>query len=128
MRNVIIATMLSLSVILSACGAGNSNGAAAAVKGYINALASKDETALVSLSCAEWEPDAIVELDSFQLVTATLDGLSCQQTGADRDTALVDCQGKMLLSYNGEPQELNLSTRTYEVVEQGGDWLVCGVR
>ena len=128
MRNVIIATMLSLSVILSACGAGNSNGAVVAVEGYINALASKDETALVSLSCAEWESDAIIELDSFQLVTVKLDGLSCQHTGTDNGTALVDCQGKMLMSYNGEPQELDLSTRTYEVVEQGDDWLVCGVR
>lgn len=128
MRNIIIATMLNLSVILSACGAGNSNGAAVAVEGYINALAGKDETTLASLSCAEWEPDAIVELDSFQLVTVTLDGLSCQQTDTDNVTALVDCQGKMLMSYNGEPQELDLSTRTYEVVEQGGDWLVCGVR
>lgn len=128
MYNKLIFLLIGLSLILSACKGGDSNGTVAAVEGYINALASKDQASLVSLSCAEWESDAIVELDSFQLVTVTVDGLACQQTGTDGNVTLVDCQGKFLMSYNGEPQELDLSTRTYQVVEQGGDWLVCGVR
>ena len=128
MRNTIIAAMLGLSVFLSACGAASSTGAVEAVEGYVNALANKDEAALASLSCADWESDAIIELDSFQLVTITLEGFACQQTGTDDEFTLVDCQGKMLLSYNNEAQELDLSTRTYQVVDQGGDWLVCGVR
>ena len=129
MRNIIILTMLGLSIILSSCGAeASSNGAAEAVEGYINAIVSNDEAKLISLSCADWESDALIELDSFQLVNITLDGFACQQTGTDGEITLVDCQGKMLLSYNNEAQELDLSTRTYQVVEQGGDWLVCGVR
>ena len=129
MRNIIILTMLGFSIILSACGAeAGSNGAAEAVEGYVNAIVSNDEAKLISLSCADWESDALIELDSFQLVTITLDGFACQQTGTDSEFTLVDCQGKMLLSYNDEAQELDLSTRTYQIVEQGGDWLVCGVR
>jgi len=127
-RNMIIAVVLGLSIFLSACGAASSNGAVDAVEGYVNALANKDEAALVSLSCADWESDATIELDSFQLVTITLDSFACQQTGTDGEFSLVDCKGKMLLSYNEEAQELDLSTRTYQVVEQDGDWLVCGVR
>ena len=121
--------MLGFSIIFSACGAeASSNGAAEAVEGYVNAIVSNDEAKLISLSCADWESDALIELDSFQLVNITLDGFACQQTGTDGEITLVDCQGKMLLSYNNEAQELDLSTRTYQVVEQGGDWLVCGVR
>lgn len=127
MRNKLIFLVIGLSLILSACGT-DSSGATQAVEGYITALANKDEAVLVSLSCAEWESDAHIELDSFQLVTITLDDFACQQTGTDGEFALVDCQGKMLLSYNNEAQELDLSTRTYQVVEQSGDWLVCGVR
>jgi len=99
-----------------------------AVEGYVNALAGNDEATLSSLSCADWETSALTELDSLQAVTASVDSLSCQQSGTDGDATLVDCTGKMILSYNGEDQELDLSTRTYKVVEQDGNWLVCGVQ
>ncbi len=127
MRNTLIIFMLGLGVTLSACGASES-GAVEAVEGYLNALANKDEARLISLSCADWESNARLELDSFQLVEVTVEGLSCQSGGTDGDTVLVNCQGKFQMSYGGEPQELDLSTRTYEVIQQGGDWLLCGVR
>ncbi len=120
--------MLTLSVILSACGASASGGAAPAVESYITALAAKDQAALISNSCADWEDDALIELDSFQLVEVTVDGMSCQQSGIDSNKTLVDCTGTLNMSYNGEPQSLDLADRTYEVIEQDGDWLVCGVR
>jgi hypothetical protein len=129
MRYLLILSMLGLSILLSACSSSsNSNGAVDAVEGYVNALASNDEAGLSALSCADWETSALTELDSLQAVTAKLDGFSCQQSGTDGSTALVDCKGKMILSYNGEDQELDLSTRTYKVVEEGGNWLVCGTQ
>lgn len=129
MRNIIIAAMLGLSILLSACtSSSNSTGAVDAVEGYVNALVSNDEASISSLSCADWESSALTELDSLQAVTASLEGLSCQQSGTDGDIALVDCEGKMILSYNGEDQELDLSNRTYQVVEEGGNWLVCGTQ
>lgn len=120
--------MLALSILLSACGASASGGATTAVEGYITALANKDQAALISNSCADWEDDALVELDSFALVEVTVDGMSCAESGADGDKTLVDCTGMLNMSYNGEPQSLDLADRTYEVVNQNGDWLVCGVR
>ena len=129
MRYLLILSMLGLSIFLSACGSSaNSTGAKEAVEDYVNALASNDEASLSALSCADWETSALTELDSLQAVTATLDGFSCQQSGTDGETALVNCEGKMILSYNDEDQELDLSTRTYRVVEQNGNWLVCGVQ
>jgi hypothetical protein len=119
--------MLGLGIILPACG-GAGVGAVDAVEDYVRALNAKDEARLISLSCAAWESNALLELDSLELVTTTLEGFSCQESGADGDTVLVDCEGKMILSYQDEDQELDLSTFTYEVVQQGGDWLICGVR
>ena len=129
MQNKIIFLLISLSLILSACGADESAGAAASVEGYITALASKDEAALISNSCADYEDDALLELDSLALVEVSLaDGIACQDAGSDGDKTLVNCTGKLQMSYGGEPQELDFSKLTYEVVNENGNWLVCGTR
>ena len=121
--------MFGLATLLSACGSSaSSSPAVGAVEGYVNAIIANDADKLSALSCADWESDALIELDSLQAVTSTLEGFACQETGTDGDMTLVHCDGKMILSYNGENQELDLSTRTYQVVEQGGDFLVCGIR
>ena len=129
MKKLLLVCMLGLTTLLSACGSGTtSSPAVGAVEGYVNAIIANDADKLSALSCADWESDALIELDSLQAVTSTLEGFACQETGTDGETTLVHCDGKMILSYNGENQELDLSTRTYQVVEQGGDWLVCGVQ
>ncbi|MBI3167610.1 MAG: hypothetical protein HYZ22_03975 [Chloroflexi bacterium] len=128
MRTKLTILMLALSIILSACGASASGGATTAVESYITALATKDEATLISNSCADWEDDALIELDSFALVEVTVEGMSCAKSGTDSDKTLVDCTGMLNMSYNGEPQSLDLADRTYKVVEQDGNWLVCGVR
>jgi hypothetical protein len=116
------------SLLLSACGSSNENAPAKAVEDYLNALVAKDGDRLTTLSCGDWEDDALLELDSFQAVTARLEGLACEQTGTDGDMALVLCNGNIVATYNDEDQELDLSVRTYQVIQEGGDWLVCGTR
>ena len=129
MKRLLFVYIFVFAILLSACGSSaSSSPAVGAVEGYVNAIVANDESKLSSLSCADWESDALIELDSLQAVTSTLEGFACQETGTDGETTLVHCDGKMILSYDGENQELDLSTRTYQVVEQGGDWLVCGVR
>jgi hypothetical protein len=120
---IIIGTLL-----LTACVSNNTNAPAKAVDDYLNALIAKDADRLSTLSCGEWEEDALLELDSFQAVEARLDGVACEQTGTDGNTALVLCNGRIIATYNNEDQELDLSVRTYQVVQEGGEWLVCGVR
>ena len=116
-----------IAIILAAC-ASNTDAPAKAVENYLNALVNKEADKLPTLVCGDWEEDALIELDSFQAVTARLENLSCSQTGTDGDTALVLCSGDIVATYNNEDQQLDLSTRTYQVAQQSGDWLVCGTR
>jgi hypothetical protein len=119
--------VLTANLLLVAC-ASNADAPAKAVENYLNALVEKDADRLSTLVCGDWEEDALIELDSFQAVTARLESAACTQTGTDGETALVDCTGSIIASYNDEDQELDLSVRTYQVTQEGGDWLVCGVR
>ena len=124
---ILILVMVS-NLLLPACASNSNDAPAKAVEDYLNALVAKDSDRLTTLSCSDWEDDALLELDSFQAVTTRLDGMACSQTGTDGDTALVLCKGKIIATYGNEDQEMDLSTRTYQVVQEGGDWLVCGTR
>jgi hypothetical protein len=99
-----------------------------AVENYLTALVEKDANRLATLACSEWEEQALLELDSFQAVETRLEGLTCEQTGTDGETALVLCNGSIIATYDAEDQQLDLAVRTYQVVQEGGEWLVCGTR
>ncbi len=134
----ILAIVLLLGVaagLLAACSGPGSGGAtqtpskaaaAKAVEDYLQGIVSKDVNKVSTLSCKDWEQQAIQELDSLQAVKAALSGVSCAQSGTDGSTALVKCTGKIVITYDNENQELDLSLRTYRVTPSGGDWLVCG--
>jgi len=126
---VILLCLGILAVLLSACGSAvSSDPAARAAETYFEMLVAKDSNRLASLSCAAWESTAIMELDSLQAVETRLEGLACRTTGADGGTTLVSCDGKIVATYDTEDQELDLSVRTYHVVQEGGEYLVCGYR
>ena len=122
--------LLFSSFILSACGGGTSAGDAAgkSAEAYLNALVAGDGDKMSTLSCADWEENALLELDSFMAVEAALEDMVCTQTGTDGDKALVSCQGKIITTYNDEKSEIDLSSRTYEMTQSAGEWLVCGYR
>lgn len=124
----LILLIVFATLTVSACASNNDNAPVQAVEDYLNALVEKDANRLTTLSCGEWEQDALLELDSFQAVTARLEGLACEQTGTDGNTTLVLCNGSIVATYNNEDQQLDLSVRTYQVVDEGGEWLVCGTR
>jgi len=118
-----------MGLLLSACSTAPSAATpAGAVTAYLQALVGMDKNHLSALSCADWESSALQEMDSFQAVKTRLEGLACQSAGTEGATTLVKCQGKIIATYNGEDQALDLSTRTYQVVQQGGEYLVCGYR
>jgi hypothetical protein len=133
MKKWTVIVVFVLGLLLSACGAETSAPAAAnptpavqALQTYLQALVDKDEDTLVRLTCADWELKALLEFDAFGGVETSLDGLSCEQVSSGDGSATVVCQGKILASYQNEVQEFDLGSRNYQMVEQSGDWLVCG--
>jgi hypothetical protein len=130
MRNIFIAFLLLF--LLMACSGSKaapaSDEAARVVEQYITALAEKNADRLSALSCADWESNALMELDSFQAVQTRVEGLQCRTTGTEGETFTVACQGKIVATYGNEDQAIDLSIRAYNVVRQGGAYLVCGYR
>lgn len=122
-----IIILVSISTLaLTACG--STATPESVVADYLNALVNKDASSLSALSCAEWEANALLELDSFQAVEVRLEDLTCASTGNEGDTTFVQCQGKIIATYNTENMEINLADKSYTVVEQDGNFLVCGYK
>lgn len=123
----VVLFMCIVALLISACGKA-ADPAAKAVENYLTALVNKDSNSISALSCADWESNSLLELDSFQAVATRLENLACTTSGTDGTTSLVNCQGKILATYNNEDQQFDLSLRTYRVVKQGGEYLVCGYK
>ena len=125
MRRSIILIMASILIlILAACSPASDP--AATVSQYINALAAKDANRMSVLSCADWAPKSQELLDSITSVDVKLKSLACKTLENDGKNASVKCTGTLNATYNNENQTLDLSTVTYVLVNQQGDWLVCG--
>ena len=116
------------ALILTACGGSNTAQAPQAVELYLQALVKEDADQLAILSCKEWESDAMMEVDSFQGVSASLDGVICAEVGVEGDAVFVGCEGAIKATYGNEQQEIPLAGRTYKVVQEGGEWLMCGYK
>jgi hypothetical protein len=128
-RFTLVLIIISVLAVLglAACSGGQ-DAPAKAVEAYLQALVDKDTDRVVNLSCADWEADASVEVDSLEAVGARLEGVACQSSGTEGDETLVTCTGSLMLTYDGEDRPLQLEGRTYSTVREGGDWLMCGYR
>jgi outer membrane lipoprotein-sorting protein len=127
-RYLVLLSMIVLALVLAGCAAATKSGAAQAVEGYLQALVTKNSDKVISLSCASWESQAQTEVDSFGAITAKLDSLSCQESGKNGDKTLVSCKGKIITTYNNENQEIDLSTRTYQAIQEDNQWRMCGYK
>ncbi|MEW5830556.1 MAG: hypothetical protein AB1846_16825 [Chloroflexota bacterium] len=113
------------SILLTACG-GNDSPAATAVESYLQALSARDEARMLSYVCPDYEVDALLEYDAFALVQTTLEGLACEEIGVIGEDVVVVCAGSIEATYGSELRSFDLSERGYRVVNDGGNWLVCG--
>ena len=109
--------IILISLLLSSC----SPSPATVVEDFLTALAAKDEVRVLSLACADYEFDALLEFDAYALVEFTLKDVDCRSKGTD-----VICSGSIEASYGDEIRSFDLSERTYHLVQDGNDWLVCG--
>ena len=71
---------------------------------------------------------ALLEMDSFQAVGTVLDSVTCTEAGTEGDAVLVTCEGSISLTYGEEKRSFDLSGRTFTVIQEGADWLVCGAQ
>lgn len=122
---VVLAIFILVSILAVGCS-GGSQDAASVTKAYLQALVAKDENTISDLSCADWEAQAKLEVESMQSVSAALKDVSCKVSGTDSDKTLVSCQGSIQFTYTNESQQLDLSQRTYVMTKEGGEWRVCG--
>lgn len=120
----LIVTFALITPALAACT--DQGGAVQAVEAYLAALVAKESDRIASLSCAEWEAEAIREVDALEAVEARLEGVTCREAGTEGDYTLVVCTGSLVLTYQGEDRPVDLSLRAYRVSRSGGAWLVCG--
>lgn len=127
-RTIFIATItIFFSIILAGCGR-EQEGPTQAIEAYIHALSNKDSVQIRSVSCANWEENAQREIDSLTAVGSKVENLACKETGQDGADTYVSCTGSLALDYNGEAQQIDLSSRTYIARQEGGEWRMCGYR
>ena len=123
-----IKSCLLVSVMLLACsgGAADPAGAPKAIESYLQARVKADVDKMISLSCVDWEAKARVEATSAKSQNEQLKEVTCKLGSAAGNAQLVQCDGKILNSYNGETRERNLSELTFRAVADGGEWRMCG--
>ena len=109
------------------CSSGES-GAVTAIESYIQALGDKDINHVSTLSCADWEQNALIEVDSLTAVGSKVENLSCEVTGEEGEITFVSCTGIIALDYGGEAQQIDLSNRSYIALQEAGEWRMCGYK
>ena len=124
-KTIIIALFL-LILALTAC-TGTKDASAQTVELYYQALIEKDQDTLVNLSCAEHEATALMTLDSFGNVDASLVDVACQTIEEEGSRAIVTCDGAISATYDGEAREFPLTGQNYIVIQESGEWRMCGV-
>ena len=88
--------LIVLLLFLGGCAQGSGDDLAVqTVEAYLQTLVDGSVDQMANLSCKEWEEQAMLELDSFQGVEASLADVSCQQPGTEGEISLVECQGKI---------------------------------
>ena len=125
-KRAILFTLAMIFILAGCAGSGGKSGAVSAVETYYQAIVSQDDTRFTSVTCADYEEMALIELDSFQGVKAELQDFACQETGTQGEFTLVQCQGKIAASYGNEMRDFPLDERVHQVRQEGGDWRVCG--
>ena len=122
---LLIASFIPI-MMLNACASGNNDAPAEAVEAYLEALSNKDVNGMIEHSCATWEEDAKVELNSFTAVSIKLENLNCQVTGNDNVYTLVTCDGQIVAGYGNEDLAIELNEKTFQVIKENDDWRMCG--
>ncbi len=128
MKKYLALPLILIIFVVSSCAEKATGDPADAAFQYLTALAEKDKAALVNLSCKSWEKQATLEADALLSVGAALNSVSCRVTGEDGELQLVNCTGKLDLTYGEEIRSIDLGLRTYSLGFEEGQWRVCSYK
>ena len=122
-------TFIALFLMIGMVSCQNVSDPGDTIETYLQALIDDDAALAANLSCADWESQATTEGAAFEGVEAALDKADCTASAQDDAGLTVSCTGQIIFSYaGGEDQQIDLSERNYLVVEEGGEWKMCGYR
>ena len=125
---ILCIALFGLATLVAACQSGGSGSAVHTVQSYLQARVQGSVDTMIGLSCAAWEAQARIEAASFKSMKATLDNVACKDAGTDGSATLVACTGKIVTTYNGESRDWSVSDKQFKVVQDRGDWRMCGYK
>ena len=125
---IVVSSLVILIVVLSGCSAANKSNPSDATYAYLKALAEKDKTKVINLSCKAWEEQSSLEVDALLSVGASLNNVQCKVNGSEGEFQMVNCSGMLDLTYNNEVRSIDLSSRTYSMALEDGQWRVCSYK
>ena len=128
MKKTIILFLLLLSILLiAACSKKqDSSEAVKPVEAFYEAIVSQNRNRVSAIACAEWEKDALRDVDAFMGVKSELKDFSCSVSSEGKDEAAVTCKGAISASYGAEITDFPLDTRSHKVIKEQGEWRICG--
>jgi hypothetical protein len=113
--------LMLCGLLLAACAA---ESPAQVVEAYFQALIADEPERLAELSCAAWEADALTAATSFRNTGAALEELQCQPSGEEAGYQIIQCQGRIVVTYQGEQRAFPLGR--YRAVQENSAWRMCG--
>ncbi len=113
--------LIFLACLLAAC---STDTPAQTARSYFEAIVNDDQETLANLVCAAQENEARASAASLRGTGASLENLSCESAGTDGDYQIVQCQGKIIVPYQGEQREFALGR--YRIIHENNGWRWCG--
>lgn len=128
MKKIITIILITLLAgVLTACSQ-KSGGSEAAkpVEAFYDAIVTQKRDRVSAIACADWEKDALREVDAFMGVKSELKDFSCSVTNESGNEATVVCKGRIAASYGAEITDFPLENRSHKVIREQGEWRICG--
>lgn len=112
--------LLSLGVLVACADEGDP---AETTENYLRALADRDVDELLSLTCAEQDPQVQLRVDSFP-AGATISDMTCTRDDDRDSSAVVSCDGNFVWTYDGQDNQRPLGN--WQLSKEDDEWRVCG--
>ncbi len=123
---VLLFLLLCIAGLTACSKKSDKSEAARPVEAFYDAIVTQNRDKVGSIACAEWEKDALREVDAFMGVKSELKDFSCTVTEESGDKGTVTCKGAIAASYGAEITNFPLDGRTHTVVKEQGEWRICG--